>query len=57
MLFMFLDNVIFDKIFYYFILFLILCYFIDRKDLSDFLLWYMVCKVMIFDDLFVIVVV
>lgn len=57
MLFIFLDNVIFDKIFYYFILFLILCYFIDRKDLSDFLLWYMVCKVMIFDDLFVIVVV
>lgn len=57
MLFMFLDNVIFDKIFYYFILFLILCYFIDRKDLSDFLLRYMVCKVMIFDDLFVIVVV
>lgn len=57
MLFMFLDNVIFDKIFYYFILFLILCYFIDWKDLSDFLLWYMVCKVMIFDDLFVIVVV
>lgn len=57
MLFIFLDNVIFDKIFYYFILFLILCYFIDRKDLSDFLLRYMVCKVMIFDDLFVIVVV
>lgn len=57
MLFIFLDNVIFDKIFYYFILFLILCYFIDRKDLSDFLLWFMVCKVMIFDDLFVIVVV
>lgn len=57
MLFMFLDNVIFDKIFYYFILFLILCYFIDWKDLSDFLLWFMVCKVMIFDDLFVIVVV
>lgn len=57
MLFIFLDNVIFDKIFYYFILFLILCYFIDWKDLSDFLLWYMVCKVMIFDDLFVIVVV
>lgn len=57
MLFIFLDNVIFDKIFYYFILFLILCYFIDWKDLSDFLLWFMVCKVMIFDDLFVIVVV
>lgn len=57
MLFLFLDNVIFDKIFYYFILFLILCYFIDWKDLSDFLLWFMVCKVMIFDDLFVIVVV
>lgn len=57
MLFIFVDNVIFDKIFYYFILFLILCYFIDRKDLSDFLLRFMVCKVMIFDDLFVIVVV
>lgn len=55
MLSMSLDNAIFDKIFHHFTLPLTLCHFIDRKDLSDLLLRYMVCKVMTPDDLLVTV--
>lgn len=51
-----LDNAIFDKIFHHFTLPLTLCHFIDRKDLSDLLLRSMVCKVMTPDDLLVTVV-